>query len=777
MKVLIDNFNGSGARDFTAAVDASRVPMVKRRMNQPSELRLSLISASTELVVPVNGARVTLAHDDGSALFTGYIVDAPVLEHVGWGQVGLVYRYNLIVQSDEVILDRKRLPDRTPFVARSAGNALQQMSSDLLPGILDGSELQSLDTLPSYTADPQKKFSEHAAEVGLRARAVYRAESGALSVAPVGTTVHTLDESSPQFSPDGLTLTSRDELINDLTLLGLIEPQDYVRDYFVGNGSDLRFYLSQSPFTRSNHTLFEEEYAGTALNGSRWVKTDPTGAVSVSGGKLQVNGGAGSDGQTLVSFAEKIELGGAFILQHGDVAFSAASDGVLGGLYQGTVSVAACMAGFKVTPSGGQSNLQALVGGVLNGPVVTTIAGHHYVLTTRFYTTQIYRSQQVFHSSARPAGNGRGGAGASANVRVVLEVHDIDPADSGSLVAPSTVLFDGVISNAPGFCIYAPVNASSLHCSIAFTRLIQAVDAEVRSAKPGEGYRTRLAGTAIEGAECSLTSDSALQFFPAYAPIANELIEVRYRGTGRALARVTSPASITAVAHGSDDGVRSLVRIVHSPPSRTSEDCENAALAILDDAVNPAWAGEYRTWSDFLPGSSDVYPGDAVQVNAPSRGAVFSAIVREVDIGVHDLRGEHCRYVIQFANDAALPLAYEVTTAPHAGALKVNAVTISQVGTAFVADLAQVSVATVTSTTITLDTGTPPLAGGGFEVRRSDFGWGPDNDRNLVGRFSTQSFVVPRLSRIQDYYLRQYDGSSTRKYSRYSAAIHLDYPL
>ena len=183
------------------------------------------------------------------------------------------------------------------------------------------------------------------------------------------------------------------------------------------------------------------------------------------------------------------------------------------------------------------------------------------------------------------------------------------------------------------------------------------------AAAPGESYRTRLAGTAIEGAQCTITSAPALQFFPAYAPVANELIQVRYRGIGRALARVTNPSSIAALANGSDDGVRSRVRIVQSPPARTSADCENAALAILDDAVSPAWAGEYQTWSDFLPGGSDVFPGDAVQVNVPSRGASFSAIVREVDIGVKDLSGEHCRYVIQFANDAARPLAYEVTTA------------------------------------------------------------------------------------------------------------------
>ena len=49
-------------------------------------------------------------------------------------------------------------------------------------------------------------------------------------------------------------------------------------------------------------------------------------------------------------------------------------------------------------------------------------------------------------------------------------------------------------SSAPDFCAYALVNAASLNCSIAFTRLIKLADAEVRSALPGDSYRTRLVG-------------------------------------------------------------------------------------------------------------------------------------------------------------------------------------------------------------------------------------------------------------------------------------------
>jgi hypothetical protein len=63
------------------------------------------------------------------------------------------------------------------------------------------------------------------------------------------------------------------------------------------------------------------------------------------------------------------------------------------------------------------------------------------------------------------------------------------------------------------------------------------------------------------------------------------------------------------------------------------------------------------------------------------------------------------------------------------------------------------------------------------EVRQNDYGWGQANDRNLLGRFNTQTFSLARLARTQNYFLRLYDSSSPPKYSRYSAALHVDYPL
>jgi hypothetical protein len=63
------------------------------------------------------------------------------------------------------------------------------------------------------------------------------------------------------------------------------------------------------------------------------------------------------------------------------------------------------------------------------------------------------------------------------------------------------------------------------------------------------------------------------------------------------------------------------------------------------------------------------------------------------------------------------------------------------------------------------------------EVRYTDAGWGVDNNRNLVGRFTSSSFTLTRYARAQTYFLRSYDGSGPPKYSRYSTALYVNYPL
>jgi hypothetical protein len=331
-----------------------------------------------------------------------------------------------------------------------------------------------------------------------------------------------------------------------------------------------------------------------------------------------------------------------------------------------------------------------------------------------------------------------------------------------TLQAQSSILYDGMIGG-PAYCTYALLNAAMMSGTISFARLERSVSTEVRTTPSGGSTRTRLIGSVAEGAECILLGNQ-LVFFPAYVPAANEAIAVRYRSGGRSIARVQDAASIASV------GARSRVVHLLSPSPRTSRDCENAAVALLDDSTQAAVNGSYSCWSDFLPNgaSDDPLSGDSVACSGSSGAA--SGVIREVDIHVFDLVDDRCRYELKFANEAADPLSFDFDKGRIS--FEIDPVTP---GATFIADVPDAEMTSVSSTTCSIDCGGAAPAGGGFEVRRSDLNFGAANDRNLVGRFTTQAFTVPRLTRVQTYYIRAYDA--TERYSRYSTALHVDYPL
>jgi hypothetical protein len=219
------------------------------------------------------------------------------------------------------------------------------------------------------------------------------------------------------------------------------------------------------------------------------------------------------------------------------------------------------------------------------------------------------------------------------------------------------------------------------------------------------------------------------------------------------------------------------VHYLAAPAARTGAECETAALALLDDLTQQACAGEYRAWSDALPGgpATDIWPGDALALDIPSRGADLTAIVREVELECADLRGDGSRYRIAFANDATQPLGFAFDPARLDEPLE-SIATVTTAGALFLPDLSAAEITGATSTTVDIDCGLTPPAGWGVEVRRSDRNWGAENDRDLIDRFTTRAFTVPRLTRVVDFFLRQYDDSSPRKYSRNATLLHLDWP-
>lgn len=752
MRLIIDNFDSLGARDYTAAIATDSLPRITRHLNRPAEAAFALLAVGASFVVPVAGARVILSRADGSSVFTGYIATAPDYEYLGWGQAGPAYRFAIQCVGDEFILDRKTLKPRPTYVNRFAGDILKAIANALAANAFSTAAVEPVEAL-TYSASPAPSFSRHAAELALRTRSLYRAHDAALTFQPLGRATVNINESDANFSPDALKLTAPDRFANDISVTGNVEPQAHVKDYFLGDGVSLSFSLSHPPFDASTHTQLDEEYLAVP-DPALWTLA---GATSSPGNALVVNGAA------TLSLNDPVELGGALQLQHGDFTFNAASTGLAGALCSGPFDQAHCLAGFLFSPNGGQTRIQPVINGAVAGSSITTAAGKHYVLATRIFASETYRHQRAFHSSAHPAGAARGNVDIAANVRAILELHVIDPANPGTTATPSTILYDGYIASCPAFASYAVISASATYANIWFTRHLRAQDVYVSSTIPGHAGRTRIVAPQYEGGECHVSTTS-LRFYAEQVPAPNEAIRVVYRDSGRASARATDATSIA------QRSTRTLVTTLTSPAARNAAECETSAHALLDDRTQQAWSGEYSCWSNLMPsGVTEIWPGDTVAVNVASRAVNFSAIARQVTVDLADLSSDLSRYTVHFANDAAESLSSSV----ESEAIGTSSVIVADAQ--YIADLTDAEITSTDSLTLYIDCGIAPLAGGGIEVRRSDTGWGSGTDRTFIGRFGTRTFSVPRLARNYTVYLRQYDASG--HYSRYSTALHIDYPL
>ncbi len=400
MKLLIDNNDGLGQQDYSAYLDAENLPKIKRELNRAAKMQVGLASGDATFRVPASGARVVLQRDDGYKLFTGYLTIAPQLEYLGAAQAGRVWRYALTATDDSWLLDHNAPTARTPFVYRMVGDALRTITNDVLPGVLDVTGVQDLGYVNQYVASSQKSWSEHAQALATMERACYRVSDGKLIFQPVGQQSFSVSESDAKFSPDGLTVVQPDCLNNDATIVGELEPTAYVRDYFIGDGTTLGFYLSRSPFARATVTVFEEDYAGSGLSPTLWYVTDPNSKVGVASGQLQINGGPAT-----VELVEQVELAGGLRIQHGQVTFSASVDA---GRWAGFTTAASRMQiawrGSALRRMGATATFTALINGAGAGAALATQPGHEYELVTQLFANEAHRVRQTYCSSAHGGG-------------------------------------------------------------------------------------------------------------------------------------------------------------------------------------------------------------------------------------------------------------------------------------------------------------------------------------------------------------------------------------
>ncbi|HUB19640.1 MAG TPA: hypothetical protein VL990_13455 [Acidobacteriaceae bacterium] len=774
MKLTIDNYDGNGPVDYTSSIVKGEPFRILRRLNQPVICEVTLFPAAG-LASPARNGRIVVLDDSGTMLFTGYVATEPAAELAGQGIEGAVYRLAVSAISDEFLLDRQSLPQLAPICGASSGQALQAMLAVLDLQSVTAALAQANLSVSEFQTSDGSSWSENAGELAAMVRSAYLLMNGTLTLTPVGNVTHALSESQGTLNLSGLTLSRVKALANDVTICGETEPSAYVTEYFQGDGTTVLFDLTEKPWmpAPSKAKPVSDNFQGPAINTQIWNVDDPGSALSLTSAGLTCGGGGSPIGTTVLSAISNLELGGGLVIEVGGVQFGQNTSGILNGFFgAGQTTAAACIAGFQISQANGATAIAPLVNGAVAGSSFNPVAGHLYTLRLRFYASDIQRLLQAYYAVGTDNGLELfGGTLLPAVASIVFEVQDT----TNGIAGTPTVLYSGNFTTSPApWCLFAPLNAGYLQCSIGNVTIEQQGPVWVTSTPPSGAPMVRRLGTTAQGADCAIERTGKLRFYPASTPQAGEVIAVSYRTSRRSVARLANAGSITAESNGGKlPGTACWMGSVLRPVPRSSADCENAASAILAVSTSraAAWAGKYTEWNADEQG--DVWPGDVLAVASASAGLTASLVVREVQIDLASASPNLTKYTIAFANDWADEIAIKTSaTVPADAWLPQQPETATPL-----ASLNALAVTSINGSQIQIAAGVTAPAGGGFEVRRRDWSFTPGPGPDLVLRSPVANFTVPRQAAMEQYYIRMYDGSTPPNYSRFSSAVFVNLPL
>jgi hypothetical protein len=769
MKIMIQG------RDYTSALDAARPLTIERKLNEPTICQLWLtLPSGNNPPAPSRNQSISVTGDDGTQYFTGYIAASPLPEYAGLGIEGPRYSTSIQALSDEMLLDQLLMPPSTGTTGETAGSLMTNLVIHNGSTLLTTHGLSLSAAVSNFAPNPGAPFSKSAGQLANLARAAYRAINGTLMLSSVQTTVHTLNESDGSLSLANLAFTAsvKRALANDVTVCGEREPVAYVTEYFLGDGITTQFFLAAEPYfpAASKSAIIRELFNCPAIDERVWGNTGGPAYLSLGVGGLAMNGGNGLDGQTVLSRLDPVEMGGTLLLEAEGVTLSPGSTGILAGFFTGGEDTAGCTVGFQVTAQQGTGavSLQPFIQGTPAGTTFAVNPANQYTLRARVHCPECIRAQEIYRSFGD---NGPISAGGEWNLspgKVQLEVQEF----ANGVGAMPVTLYDGAIVNVPGSCTVVAASSLNLIGSMRAINLSNLGSGWVVSTPPGSGAYTRRVGSTAEAGECYLERTGKLVFYIGYAPVAGERIAVSYRGVSRAVGRAVNVGSQQALAEAGSPPVATWIGSVTDPPARCSADCRNAALVMEQAAAGASalWSGTYKGSRNSF--ASDVWPGDALLLNAPSTNLNAQMVVRTVKVSYGASYPDLVEYSITFANDWADDLAIKTSETVPA-----DAWLPAPISPAVLANLTGLTVTSLNGSIVGVNSGATPPAGGGFEIRRRDFAFMAGEDPGLVTRSSLPNMTFSRETSNDRFYIRMYDGATPPNYSEFSTAFFINLPL
>jgi hypothetical protein len=762
-------------QDYSAALDAAQPLTIERKLNESSVCLLWLsLPADGSLATPQRNQALSVTGDDGTTYFTGYIAVSPMPEYAGMALEGPRYRIAIQAVSDELLLDQVAMAPSKGAASETAGSLVTSLVTRTGLTSLSTRGLTLTAAVNNFVPEPGADWSKTVGQVASEARAAYRTVNGAVTMAAIPAAVHALNETDGSLNLASLTLTANAKrtLANDITVCGEHEPAAYVTEYFLGDGVTTTFYLAQDPYVppASKTSLIRELFNESQIDPRVWGNSGGAGYLSLGAGGLAMEGGDGIDGDTMLTWTDPIEMGGTLLLEATGVTLAAGSNGVVAGFFVGLGTQSSCTAGFRVTAQQGTGtvSVQPLVQGSPLGTAFTTNPANQYALRVRVHCPEYERALAIYRSYSDNGAVTIGGQSNTAPARVLFELQEFVNGVAGMPV----ILYDGAIASLPAACTVAAVSSSNMFGTVRALNLTNLGSGWVVTTPANGTATTRRVGTTAQAAECHVEGTGRLVFYNGFVPPVDEQIAVNYRTMGRAVGRAINSASQQGLAQAGLPPVSVWMGSVTSPTPRSSQDCRNAAQTLAQAAasVSALWSGVYKGPRTSF--ATDVWPGDALQLNAPSTNLNAQMIVRAVKVSYRATSPDMVEYAIAFANDWADDLAIKTSTTVPA-----DTWLPALVAPTVLANLNGLTVTAMNGSTVTINAGATAPTGGGFEIRRRDNCFMPGEDTDLVLRGSQSTMSFTRVSMSDRYYIRMYDGATPPNYSEFSAALFFNLPL
>ena len=592
------------------------------------------------------------------------------------------------------------------------------------------------------------------------------------SLQPASARTHAVSFADNAIELQPASAAAAEERAGDVLVTGAEEPVTYVTELFQGDGTTTTFALTAKPFAGSgSSTLLADSFAGTELRSTVWQLVDTGQHIGLGTGGLRIMGGNGFDGQTCLVAQNTVELGGTVCAEMTGVLLQPGSAGVLLGMYNNLVTAPTCFAGLQVEASAGAQTISALVNGEAVGTAFAWAVGHSYTLRLRLHCAEMQRSFATYRALVNGAVEAWGGGTVDAPMELVIEVVDEGLASS----TPATVLYAGSVSSSVPHAVFAPVNSQSLRMSAGAITLKQQGSAWVTTTQTDGSVTVRRPGTQNTGEDYRI-SGTSLEFFSGREPAPGSLVTVCYRLTHRAQARLQDTTSLALAQQLGLPGLRSSSCRITEPEPRSAADCAAAAQALLTFYADPSYGVRGTCTMPNAATVADVAPGDLLAL--PVASAPVRVPVERVTIRSGHSVPETLSYALTFAQGAETGLSFR----KEAGAAEDAALPAPVYAASTTAALPQLTVTVAGASSLQVDAGTTPPVGGGFELRRHDGGWGPDQpnaapDPELVLRSPVRSFSVPRSAFAERFYVRMYDGSQTPVYSAQSSLLCTHLPV